>query len=309
MSTYEGRPFVLVRKTAVFHEARTHRLPVLTEADLLARYQRRPECVPPERKRRVTDPGYHLGRTPKNKGRSCANKRVFARHDFRKHAAGQTKACDRRNSCKSPLFKPCSGVHGGGMERICAHCGTTFTQTRKVDTYIQRFCSRSCGVTAAHEANRGTGTPWQERFWLHVPEDRSHGCWEWRGTRRAGGYGRLMTTKPGTMAAHRASWIIHNGPIPHGMVICHRCDNPPCVNPAHLFLGTQIDNIADMVSKGRQRSLTGTAVATSKFSEEEIQRLRDMASTGLSFSAIARETGVSKAHVRRVVRGQSRRHG
>jgi hypothetical protein len=75
-------------------------------------------------------------------------------------------------------------------------------------------------------------------------------CVEWQGARMARGYGRLRVNGR-QMLAHRVAWERANGPIPEGYVICHRCDNPPCVNVDHLFLGTQRDNVYDMCAKGR----------------------------------------------------------
>lgn len=98
----------------------------------------------------------------------------------------------------------------------------------------------------------------EERFWNHVeaiPE--GSGCWEWTGATVKDGYGRVELSHLGkrirAVMAHRLSWGIHMGPIPPGMSVLHHCDNPPCVNPAHLFLGTQADNIRDMILKGRYR--------------------------------------------------------
>lgn len=79
-----------------------------------------------------------------------------------------------------------------------------------------------------------------------------NGCWEWRGVRTAGVYGEVRVNGKG-VRAHRYMWEQANGPIPSGLWVLHRCDNPPCVNPAHLFLGTAKDNLLDAIQKGRHR--------------------------------------------------------
>jgi hypothetical protein len=84
------------------------------------------------------------------------------------------------------------------------------------------------------------------RFWERVPNRPADECWMWTGPRWWDGYGRA-----GNRGAHRLSWIIAFGPIPDGLHVCHRCDAPLCVNPAHLFLGTNEDNRRDMLRKAR----------------------------------------------------------
>jgi hypothetical protein len=93
-----------------------------------------------------------------------------------------------------------------------------------------------------------------ERF--NAKRDASHpdACWEWNGERTKSGYGAFVFFRSGAemyRVASRVAWTIANGPIPDGLFVLHRCDNPPCVNPAHLFVGTHDDNMADMVAKGR----------------------------------------------------------
>jgi hypothetical protein len=100
-----------------------------------------------------------------------------------------------------------------------------------------------------------TFTEW---FWARV--DRSGDCWEWQGSRTPAGYGKVIRQSPGDPStvlsgrAHRLSYLMAYGPPPPDLFVLHTCDNPPCVNPAHLFLGTAEDNARDMSRKGRSSS-------------------------------------------------------
>lgn len=113
-----------------------------------------------------------------------------------------------------------------------------------------------CGITREeYEARRPHGfppAPIGERFWSKVEKGR--GCWLWKADVSTSGYGRFWITGPNArqVQAHRFAYEDVVGPIPEGMWVLHTCDNPPCVRPDHLFLGTQQDNTDDMVAKGRQ---------------------------------------------------------
>ena len=93
--------------------------------------------------------------------------------------------------------------------------------------------------------------------------------------------------------AHRVSWMLAHGPIPQGMFILHRCDNPPCVNPAHLFLGTAMMNVADMEAKGRGHRARGEAAGKAKLTEDQVRYLRSPAAADIPNPVLAREFGVS----------------
>lgn len=122
----------------------------------------------------------------------------------------------------------------------------------------------------------------QEYFWSRV--DRSGDCWLWTASKTARGYGKLRVD--GKQAyAHRVAYELTNGAIPDGLVICHHCDNPPCCNPAHLFMGTQGDNMRDRDAKGRlkaaligrdrQSGRSWTPERRAQVSERQAERMAD----------------------------------
>src|SRR4051794_31357857 len=105
--------------------------------------------------------------------------------------------------------------------------------------------------------------------------DRSGGpdaCWPWTGYCNSRGYGEAMIERR-HVRVHRVAWEAEHGPIPDDMLLCHRCDNPPCCNPAHHFIGTSADNNADMKAKGRARGVRGTANAGAKLTADQVRSI------------------------------------
>lgn len=144
-----------------------------------------------------------------------------------------------------------------------------------------------------------------EKFWSKVDKRGPDECWPWNGARYRNGYGFLSVVRgrPTSVGAHRLSWELHRGAIPDGLCVLHRCDHRPCVNPAHLFLGTVADNSADMHAKGR--ALLGEQHPNARLTREQADRIRGLAAhRGLSHYAIAASFGVSRETVRDIARGR-----
>jgi hypothetical protein len=90
-----------------------------------------------------------------------------------------------------------------------------------------------------------------DSFWAKVEKNQGNECWKWKGYKNRQGYGRMGIAPSECVNAHCVSWVIHNGRIPEGKFVCHKCDNPQCTNPKHLFLGSRQDNMNDMILKKR----------------------------------------------------------
>lgn len=124
-------------------------------------------------------------------------------------------------------------------------------------------------------------------------------CWIWVGCKDKDGYGKI-TYKAKDCRAHRESYRVFNGPISRGMIICHTCDNPSCVNPKHLWLGTHEDNVRDMYNKGRNNPNMGNSLKVSKPDVERIRRLLE--ETSLTQKEIAELFNVNQITISRIFR-------
>lgn len=162
------------------------------------------------------------------------------------------------------------------------------------------------------------------RFWSKVVV-KGGACWGWTASTTHCGYGRFYfggEANRRVVGAHRVSWFLTNGPIPTGLWVLHHCDNPPCSNPQHLFLGTHADNMADMATKGRagqagdlhlfrtrpEMIRRGEAVPTSCLTEKNVRELRAMRANGARLKSICTRFGISEAQASRIINRQQWRH-
>jgi hypothetical protein len=149
--------------------------------------------------------------------------------------------------------------------------------------------------------------PLAERYAARVREDLESGCWIWRGpTIRGYGVLTIGSRTNGTRRneyAHRVAWEIYRGPIPAGLFVLHRCDNPACSNPAHLFLGSHDDNMADRSRKGR--AMRGSAHVAAKLTERDVLAVRASDETA---TALADRYGVTVGAISKITTGRTWRH-
>lgn len=144
------------------------------------------------------------------------------------------------------------------------------------------------------------------RFWRRVAPANRRGCRLWRGARNKGGYGVLVVGGVFWLA-HRAAWTLAHGPIPAGLLACHHCNVPLCCEPTHLFLGTQVDSMAEMAAKGRRRSTRGTTYRrANRLTVKAVRAIRRAHQTGrVSAAGLARHWAVTERTIWHIVRRQT----
>jgi len=154
-------------------------------------------------------------------------------------------------------------------------------------------------------SKNGEITPLVDRFWNKVDICGIDDCWNWLASKR-NGYGRIWSGEDKNLAAHRVSWELKHGKIPDGMKVLHVCDNPSCVNPRHLFLGTQTDNIYDMCEKGRQVAPRGENMWKSILTEDQVKEIRLLRKQEhYTYVKLAELFEVSKGCINHIINGRS----
>jgi hypothetical protein len=171
--------------------------------------------------------------------------------------------------------------HISDKTHSCLFCGKP--------TYNPMCCSRICNKEYINSISYS-----RERFMRHV--DTKTGCWEWTGSKTFGGYGHARFQGQ-EWRAHRVSFELFVGRIPDNLQVCHSCDNPPCVNPDHLFLGTAKENILDSVNKGRWNAPKGEQSYWSKLTDLDVLKIRALVDGGQSQKEIATQFKITQANV------------
>lgn len=158
--------------------------------------------------------------------------------------------------------------------------------------------------------------PLAQRFEEKCIPEPNTGCHLWIGAVNSHGYGKIVVDG-GVRASHRISYELSHGPIPTDMEVCHRCDNPCCVNPAHLFLGTHADNMGDCVNKGRfarppqpstECRARGERQGSAKLTASQVGQILDLLDAGERQVVIAARFGVGQAEISRIKRGTKWAH-
>lgn len=195
-----------------------------------------------------------------------------------------------------------------GSQRVCSLCDKPYLARGYCRLHYTRFWTHGDATIC----KRPTATL-VERLWASVKKIDG-GCWIWTRATDPNGYGRLGTGTRSkkavktrrTILAHRLSYELANGPLPANLDVCHRCDNPSCVNPAHLFAGTHQDNMADMVSKSRQ--CLGSRNGHSKLTELQVAEIKKRLRGGDKHVDIANSYGVNRTLIVMISTGRRWRH-
>lgn len=174
-------------------------------------------------------------------------------------------------------------MNHGPHKKRCPNCRELYF----TPDHRQQCCSRGCRNAWIARSSLAT------RFWSRV--EKTQTCWLWTAAKFQGGYGRFRGLDG--FIAHRMSWIFAHGPIPDGLLVLHKCDVRSCVNPDHLFLGTQVDNMRDMAAKGRGLHPRGEQV--SKITEQQVRQIRR---DDRPQSLVASLHGITQTQVSRIKR-------
>jgi len=190
-------------------------------------------------------------------------------------------------------------------KRVCLICGSNTTYKcyyerwyKYKDGYI---CQKCYKVVIKHNKMIKVITTDSERFWSKVDKKGEDECWEWLGSKIPDGYGNMKISS-GVILSHRFCYELTYGKVPRSMCVCHTCDNPPCCNPKHLFLGTRSENTIDMYNKGRGVNNSGENHGGAILTKEQVNEIRKLReSNNLTYITLANKYGVSEGHISKII--------
>lgn len=195
------------------------------------------------------------------------------------------------------------------VEKICQLCDKIYF-VKRCERNRTKYCSRKCSGTVNARRNgkiREEKYSSKEYLLSQIKIDKKTGCWIWQGSKNEDGYGRKRY-KGRTTYVHRVFYEVFVGKIPKGMCVLHRCDTPACCNPSHLFIGTQKDNIDDMVNKNRHKPLIGEKHGSSKLTEKDVLEIRRLRKEGMTRKKISEKFLISRGYVYEIVVRRSWNH-
>ena len=253
--------------------------------------------------------------------RQCKTEYSSIQHTCKKCGNKFTRGKSYKGSAEFCSIE-CRRTEGCQGTKNCENCGKEFQWRRGKNQVEPRFCSIKCrghtGFKPGGELRIADLTNEQKIERLKMSFDKNvikkEGCWDWSGSVDKGGYAIMSCRKScGAEKGHRASYIIHKGPIPNGLHVCHTCDNRICTNPEHLWLGTHQQNNTDKILKGRANWVPppikrGSKNGASKLNEDQVKEIRKLLKTGMSHVEIGAKFGVSKGPIGKINRGTHWKH-
>jgi len=190
----------------------------------------------------------------------------------------------------------------------CQLCKVDFLNNHK-DRYKKKYCSSACHHESMRANKQDISIKMKRDYESNVV--KSDGCWGWNGMIRKDGYGVINAGGHNNkILLHRASWMIHFGEIPKKMFILHKCDNHICSAPSHLFIGTQQDNVTDMISKGRRKQacLKGERNGSATITEQQAKEIKILLKDGLNGVQIGKIFNKSRCFISKIKTGKTWKH-
>ena len=209
--------------------------------------------------------------------------------------AGKGKYCSTKCSGKSKISKV-------GRHCSVSECNSPIATKGYCNRhYLRQYRGNPIDKKSCYELTLN------ERFYGFFEVDELTGCWLWTGGKNKKGYGQFKY-KMKSYIAHRLSYELHVGTLTPGMLVCHSCDTPPCVNPSHLFLGTNQDNTDDKFKKGRNRHANGMDNGNRKLTDDNVVEIKSLLKGGESYAAIGRLFGVRGENISFIAKGKTWSH-